>query len=60
MTKTRDTSSITISREKYNELMHIKTTYEVEKTRLQNQIEELKLEACYVKNQIETETVCLL
>ena len=53
MTKTIDTSSITISREKYNELMHIKTTYEVEKTRLQNQIEELKLEACYLKNQIE-------
>ena len=53
MTKTTDTSIITISREKYDELMHIKTTYEVEKTRLLNQIEELKQEACYLKNQIE-------
>ena len=53
MTKNIDTSIITIPREKYNELMHIKTTYEREKTILQNQIEELKQEACYLKNQIE-------
>lgn len=53
MTKNIDTSVITITREKYNELIHIKTTYEREKARLQNQIEELKLEACYLKNQIE-------
>lgn len=53
MTKNIDTSSITIPRDRYNELMRIKTTYEAEKIRLQKQIEELKQEACYLKNQLE-------